>query len=50
MVHLKSIMAVKLEVDSYSSAHCLISQLPSIVSVGKLIIRYKTALVIVILG
>jgi hypothetical protein len=39
MAHLNTIMAVKLEVDSYSTAHSLVSQLPSIVSVGKLIIR-----------
>jgi hypothetical protein len=39
MVHLNTIMAVKLEVDSYSAALALLSQLPSILSVGKLIIR-----------
>ncbi len=39
MVHLNTIMAVKLEVDSYSAALTLLSQLPSILSVGKLIIR-----------
>ena len=41
MAHLNTISAVKLEMDSYSAAHALLSQLPSIVSVAKLIIRYQ---------
>jgi hypothetical protein len=39
MVHLTTITAVKLEMDSYSAAHYFLAQLPNLVSLGKLLIR-----------